>query len=258
MGKRRRANVAAAAAAAAAPDSNQPKKAKAVKKKEPTAEKEEKVEDDRKRCGWAGEYAGAGSQLYIEYHDNEWGRPCYDDVKLFEMLTLEGAQAGLSWATILKKRESYREAFRGFDPATVAEFTDEDVKRLLQPESGIVKHKGKILSTISNAKCALEAQEEFGSLSKMLWDYVPDGKPIVNEWKKMSEVPAKTAEAEAMCKGLKERGFKFVGPTICYAFMQAVGMVNDHVTDCFCYSLMETNDNDKAESAEDKEKDKEK
>ena len=178
------------------------------------------------RCGW-----GESFPEYMAYHDEEWGVPVHDDRLLFEFLVLEGAQAGLSWATILKKRENYRKAFAGFDIQRVAAFTDDDIERLLQ-DSGIVRNRLKIASAIKNAQGVLRIQDEFGSLGAFLWQFV-DGQPIQNGWGSMSEVPAETDESKAMSKALKKRGFNFVGPTICYAFMQAVGLVNDHITSCF-------------------------
>ncbi len=181
---------------------------------------------NKTRCGWCTD-----DPLYIDYHDKEWGVPVYDDQKLFEFITLEGAQAGLSWLTILKKREGYRKAFKNFDPKRCAKLTDKDVERLMQDES-IIRNRLKINSVITNAQAFLKIQTEFGSFSKYMWDWV-DGKPIVNSWDSLETVPAVTPLAEAMSKDLKKRGFKFLGPTIWYAHMQAVGMVNDHVTDCF-------------------------
>ncbi|BAX81379.1 DNA-3-methyladenine glycosylase I [Labilibaculum antarcticum] len=178
------------------------------------------------RCKWAGD-----DPLYCEYHDNEWGVPLHDDQMLFEFLILEGAQAGLSWITILRKRENYRKTFDNFDPNVVVNYTQEKVDELLQNE-GIIRNKLKITSAIKNAKAFLEVQEEFGSFDQYIWSFT-DGKTILNHWASMSEVPASTPESEAMSKDLKKRGFKFVGPTICYALMQATGMVNDHTTDCF-------------------------
>ncbi|HEU4438531.1 MAG TPA: DNA-3-methyladenine glycosylase I [Methylomirabilota bacterium] len=180
------------------------------------------------RCAWAD-----GGPLEIEYHDTEWGVPSRDDRHLFEMLVLEGAQAGLSWSTILRKREGYRKAFAGFDPAKVARF---DARRrvALMRDPGIVRNRLKIEATVINARAVLAVQEEHGSLAAYLWQFV-DGKPIRNAWTKMGQVPAETAESRAMSRALLDRGFRFVGPTICYAFMQATGMVNDHVTSCFRY-----------------------
>ena len=181
------------------------------------------------RCPWSG-----NDPLYRAYHDDEWGVPVHDDVRLFEMLTLEGAQAGLSWITILRKREAYRLAFKGFDPNVVAQFTGDDVERLML-DSCIVRNRAKVLSTVKNAARFLEVQAEFGSFDRFIWQFV-GGSPIQNRFREMQEIPAQTPESEAMSKVLKRRGFNFVGPTICYAFMQAVGMVNDHMIDCFRYS----------------------
>eukprot|EP00193_Tetraselmis_chui_P002533 CAMPEP_0177756658 /NCGR_PEP_ID=MMETSP0491_2-20121128/3228_1 /TAXON_ID=63592 /ORGANISM="Tetraselmis chuii, Strain PLY429" /LENGTH=223 /DNA_ID=CAMNT_0019272259 /DNA_START=267 /DNA_END=938 /DNA_ORIENTATION=- len=190
------------------------------------------------RCEWASEYAGAGSKEYIHYHDTEWGRPVHDDKILFEFLVLEGAQAGLSWATILKKRSAYRTAFKGFDIDAVTAFGDKEVEALLAPESGIVRHRGKIKSAINNAKLAQEIVKEHGSFSNYMWStFLPNGKPIVNKWTCLSQVPSKSDLSGEMSKTLKKRGFNFVGPTTCYSFMQAVGMVNDHIAGCFCYSI---------------------
>jgi DNA-3-methyladenine glycosylase I len=169
--------------------------------------------------------------LYVAYHDEEWGAPSHDDRHLFELLTLEGAQAGLSWLTILRKREGYRAAFAGFAPELVARFDGRRVERLLQ-DTGIVRNRLKVESAVNNAARVLEVQEELGSLSEYLWGFV-GGAPIVGRWRTVSEIPAETAEARAMSKDLKRRGFRFVGPTVCYAFMQATGLVNDHVTSCF-------------------------
>jgi len=167
----------------------------------------------------------------LAYHDEEWGVPSHDDRHLFEMLTLEGAQAGLSWSTILRKREGYRKAFAGFDPAKVARFGPKDVERLLA-DPGIVRNRLKVESTITNAGRVLEVQEELGSLDAYLWGFV-DGEPIVGGWRSLSELPAEPPLSKAISKDLKKRGFRFVGPTIVYAFMQAVGMVDDHTVDCF-------------------------
>lgn len=179
------------------------------------------------RCAWVSD-----DPLYIDYHDNEWGIPEYDSLKLFEMLILEGQQAGLSWITVLKKREHYRQVLHGFDPVKMAVYTDQDKERLLA-DPGIIRNKLKVNSFIENAKAYLAVSEE-QSFSDYIWAFV-DGKPITNQFATLSEVPAKTEIAETMSKALKKRGFKFVGPTICYAFMQATGMVNDHTTDCHCY-----------------------
>jgi DNA-3-methyladenine glycosylase I len=178
-----------------------------------------------RRCPWA-----QGEQ-YIAYHDREWGVPVHDDRLLFEFLVLEGAQAGLSWATILNKRDNYRAAFAGFDPALVARYGAKDRKRLLA-DAGIVRNRLKIDSAIQNAKSFLAVQQEFGSFDSYIWRFV-GGRPKQNSWRTMKDVPAKTTESDAMSKDLKQRGFRFVGSTICYAFMQAVGMVNDHLVDCF-------------------------
>jgi DNA-3-methyladenine glycosylase I len=180
-----------------------------------------------KRCEWV---VGADA-LYLEYHDREWGAPSHDDRHLFEMLVLEGAQAGLSWSTILRKRAGYRRAFADFDPAKVARFNARSVERLLA-DPGIVRNRAKVESAVTNAKRALDVQREFGSLDAFLWSFV-GGRPIVNGWRKLSEIPTETDESRAMSKDLKRRGFRFVGPTVCYAFMQAVGLVNDHEGDCF-------------------------
>ena len=180
----------------------------------------------RKRCAWPGD-----DPLYVAYHDEEWGVPVHDDRLLFEFLILEGAQAGLSWITILRKREAYRKAFSGFDPAKVARFNKAKIERLLR-DPGIVRNRLKVESAVSNARAFLRVQKEFGSFDRYIWEFV-GGKPIQNRWKSMGEIPAKTAESDAMSKDLKTRGFRFVGSTICYAHMQATGMVNDHATDCF-------------------------
>lgn len=167
----------------------------------------------------------------LAYHDEEWGAPAHDDRHLFEMLTLEGAQAGLSWSTILRKREGYRGLFAGFDPEVVSRFTPVDVERLLQ-DRAIVRNRLKVESTVLNAARVLEVQAELGSFDAYLWSFV-DGKPIVGNWRSLSELPAETELSRALSKDLKTRGFRFVGPTVCYAFMQAVGIVNDHSVDCF-------------------------
>ena len=182
---------------------------------------------DQTRCSWAK------TPIEIDYHDNEWGVPLHDDQKLFEFLILEGAQAGLSWVTILKKRPAYRQAFAGFEIAKVARFRAAKAGSLLG-NPGIVRNRLKIESAIRNAKATMTVQKEFGSLDAYLWQFV-DGKPIRNAWKNMEQVPATSEESDALSKDLKKRGFNFVGSTICYAFMQAVGMVNDHTTDCFRY-----------------------
>jgi len=180
-----------------------------------------------KRCNWPS------NDLSIRYHDEEWGKPLHDDRGLFEFLILEGAQAGLSWDTILRKRENYRKAFDGFDVNKVARYTDKKVEKLLQDE-GIIRNRLKIASAISNARAFLAVQNEFGSFDKYIWSFV-DGKPIVNRLKESSQVPAKTEVSDAISKDLKKRGFNFVGSTIMYAFMQATGMVNDHLVSCFRY-----------------------
>jgi DNA-3-methyladenine glycosylase I len=178
------------------------------------------------RCAWAG-----SDPLYQAYHDREWGVPVHDDRLLFEFLTLEGAQAGLSWITILRKREAYRAAFAGFDPAAVALFDGRKVAELLA-DPGIVRNRLKVESTITNARAFLEVQDEFGSFAAYQWGFV-DGRPVRNAWESMKDVPASTPASDAMSRDLKRRGFRFVGTTICYAHMQAVGMVNDHTVDCF-------------------------
>ena len=179
-------------------------------------------------CQWAGD-----DPLYIKYHDEQWGVPVHDDRELFEMLILEGAQAGLSWITILRKRESYRQAFDNFDPEVVAGYGESKIEELLQ-NPGIIRNRLKIRSAVQNAQAFLKVQEEFGSFDDYMWSFV-DHTPIQNAWKTMSELPASTPLSERFSKDLKARGFNFVGPTIVYAHMQAVGMVNDHTTDCFRY-----------------------
>jgi len=181
------------------------------------------------RCEWAGI-----DPLYVAYHDQEWGVPVYDDRLLFEFLVLEGMQAGLSWATILRKRENFRRAFDGFDPLKVAAYGEEKVAALLA-DSGIVRNRLKVRAAIENARAFLEVQREFGSITEYIWRFV-GGKPIVNAWRSVQEIPAQSAEAVEMSKDLIRRGFRFVGPTICYAHMQATGMVNDHVVSCFRYA----------------------
>ena len=180
------------------------------------------------RCGWAR------TEPNIPYHDTEWGVPLHDDHGLFEFLILEGAQAGLSWETILKKREAYRKAFDGFDPARVARYTAKKIERLMG-DAGIVRNRLKIESAVSNARAFLDVQKEFGSFDAYIWRFV-DGKPRVNAVRKMGDVQASTPQSDAMSKDLKKRGFRFVGTTICYAFMQATGLVNDHTVECFRYS----------------------
>ncbi len=180
------------------------------------------------RCPWAT------AEPNITYHDKEWGVPVHDDRVLFEFLTLEGAQAGLSWTTILKKRENYRKAFDGFRPERIARYNARDVRRLLR-DAGIVRNRLKIAATIENAKIFLSVRKEFGSFDAYLWSFV-GGKPIQNRWRRMANVPARTAESDEMSRDLQRRGFKFVGSTICYALMQAVGMVNDHLVTCTRYA----------------------
>jgi len=181
------------------------------------------------RCPWCGT-----DPLYMAYHDHQWGVPLHDDTRLFEMLTLEGAQAGLSWLTILRKRDGYRRAFAEFDIQKVAAFDDDDTVRLLA-DSGIVRNRLKIASAITNSRAVLDIQKQYGSLDNYLWSFV-DGVPIQNQWQTMAEIPARTQLSDTMSKELKRHGFRFVGSTICYAFMQATGMVNDHLTGCFCYN----------------------
>jgi len=178
------------------------------------------------RCGWP-----AKDPLYIRYHDREWGVPAHAERRLFEFLVLEGAQAGLSWITILRKRPAYRAAFAGFDPAAVARFGARDVRRLLA-DPGIVRNRMKIDAAIANARAVLAVRQEHGSFDRFIWSFT-DHRPIVNRWARLGDVPAETDASRAMSAALRKRGFRFVGPTICYAFMQAVGMVNDHVVDCF-------------------------
>lgn len=184
---------------------------------------------EHERCGWCGT-----DPLYVAYHDNEWGVPVFDDRTLFEFLILEGAQAGLSWSTILKKREGYRRAFDAFHPEKVARFNQQKIADLLD-DPGIVRNRLKVASAVSNARAFLEVRIEHGSFSDYIWSFV-DGEPIQNAWRSLSEVPATTPLAETISKDLKKRGFRFVGPTIVYAHMQATGMVNDHVVGCFRHS----------------------
>jgi DNA-3-methyladenine glycosylase I len=186
-----------------------------------------------KRCGWC-----VGKEIYEDYHDNEWGVPVHDDQKLFEMLILEGAQAGLSWITVLQKRENYRKLFAGFDFEKVAKFTDRKLEKLLE-NPGIIRNRLKVFGTRINAKCFIKVREEYGTFDQYIWQFV-DGKPLQNKFKTLKQVPASTTQSDLMSKNLKKRGFKFVGTTICYAFMQATGMVNDHVIDCFrCKQLLQ-------------------
>jgi len=183
---------------------------------------------DKKRCAWAG---SGTDPLMRRYHDEEWGVPVHDDRILFEFLILEGVQAGLSWQTVLLKRENYRRAFRDFDPDKVARFTGEDTGRLLS-DPGIIRNRLKVAAAVTNAKCVLKLRKEFGSFDAYIWQFT-GGRPIDHRIGSMGEIPATSPESDAMSADLKRRGFKFVGPTICYAFMQAVGMVNDHDTGCF-------------------------
>jgi DNA-3-methyladenine glycosylase I len=180
------------------------------------------------RCSWSG-----SDPVYVDYHDHEWGVPLHDDRALFEMLVLEGAQAGLSWITILRKREHYRRAFDDFDPRKVARYTPARIARLLQ-DPGIVRNRLKVAAAVNNARCFLEVQDEFGSFDTYVWQFV-DGRPCVNQWTSLKDIPPRTAQSDAMSRDLKARGFKFVGSTICYAHMQATGMVNDHLVGCFRY-----------------------
>ena len=182
------------------------------------------------RCSWPQ------TALDVAYHDTEWGVPVHDDHVLFEFITLEGAQAGLSWSTILRKRPNYRAAFAGFDPARVARFSAAKIERLLQ-DPGIVRNRLKVESTVSNARAFLAVQKEFTSFDAYVWRFA-EGQPIQNSWRSLGDVPARSAESDAMSKDLKRRGFRFTGSTICYAFMQAVGMVNDHVTTCFRHKTL--------------------
>ncbi len=188
---------------------------------------------DQKRCEW-----GTSSTLYIDYHDSEWGVPVHDDRTLFEFLILEGAQAGLSWSTILNKRQAYIQAFDNFEAAKVASYDDAKIQVLLA-NAGIVRNRLKIQAAIQNARSYLAVQDQFGSFDTYIWQFV-DGKSIQNSWKSLQEIPATTPESDAMSKELKKRGFTFVGSTICYALMQAVGMVNDHIVDCFRWRELQT------------------
>jgi len=186
-----------------------------------------------KRCSWC-----KGDSLYTAYHDTEWGVPVFDDRRLFEFLVLEGAQAGLSWLTVLRKRDGYRAAFAGFEPGRVARFTDRQLERLMA-DSGIVRNRLKISSVRTNAQAFLKVQEEFGSFCNYIWGFV-EGRPIQNRWRTQAQVPAQTALSQAISRDLKSRGFSFVGPTIVYAHMQATGMVNDHITGCFRHRELAT------------------
>ena len=183
----------------------------------------------KRRCAWAG-----SDPLYVRYHDREWGVPVHRDRKLFEMLVLEGAQAGLSWLTILRKRENYRRAFDRFDPQKIARYDRRRIERLLQ-DTGIVRNRAKVESAVANARAFLAIREEYGSFNRFVWRFV-DGAPKINRWRSPKQLLAKTDESTALSRELRRRGMNFVGPTICYAFMQAVGMVNDHTTDCFRYN----------------------
>lgn len=184
------------------------------------------------RCGWL-DAGGNAPDIYVRYHDEEWGVPVHNDRKLFELLILEGAQAGLSWLTILKKRDEYRKAYDDFVPEIIALYDDVKQQELMQ-NAGIVRNRLKIAASITNAAAFLEVQNEFGSFDQYIWGFV-DGKSIENSWKSLNDVPVTTSESDAMSKDLKKRGFKFIGSIICYAYMQATGMVNDHTTDCFRY-----------------------
>ncbi|MDR2117044.1 MAG: DNA-3-methyladenine glycosylase I [Planctomycetaceae bacterium] len=187
-----------------------------------------KNSDEIKRCGWCGT-----DLLYVRYHDEEWGRLITDDDKMFEFIVLEGAQAGLSWITILRKRENYRKAFAGFNVQKIAKFTDKKVDALMQ-NAGIIRNRKKIEAAISNARHFIEIQNEFGSFCNYLKSFLPNGKPIINHWKTLKEIPASTPLSDAISKDMKKRGFKFFGSTICYAHLQAAGYVNDHLVDCHC------------------------
>lgn len=192
----------------------------------------EKVKSSVSRCAWVKQ----DDQLYCHYHDHEWGVPVHDDQKLFEAIVLDTFQAGLSWLTILRKRENFRKAFEQFDAARIARFDDKKIEKLMNDE-GIIRNKLKIKAAVSNAQAFLKIREEFGTFDKYIWQFTK-GKTINNKWKHISEIPARSAESDAMSKDLVSRGFKFAGSTICYAFMQAVGMINDHTVDCFRYKQM--------------------
>jgi DNA-3-methyladenine glycosylase I len=183
---------------------------------------------EKPRCTWTGD-----DPLYIAYHDEEWGRPVHDDRRWFEKLVLEGMQAGLSWITILRKRENFREAFDNFDPKIVAVYDEGKIEALMQ-DAGIIRNRSKIKAAVSNARAFLEIQAEFGSFDAYIWKFI-GGEPRINHWPTLADVPAETEESREMSKALKKRGFKFVGPTICYALMQSCGMVNDHTLDCFLH-----------------------
>ena len=188
--------------------------------------------NEKTRCSWAGDLP-----IYIAYHDTEWGRPLHDDTKLFEMLILEGMQAGLSWITILKKRAAFREAFDGFDPHKVALYGEEKIEELMNNE-GIIRNRLKLNAAVTNARAFLEVAEKYGSFDQFLWSYV-NHTPIVGHWKSLGEMPATTPLSDQISKDLKKLGFRFVGSTIIYSFMQATGMVNDHITECFVYRELE-------------------
>jgi DNA-3-methyladenine glycosylase I len=187
--------------------------------------------ENTKRCAWV-----TSEQVYVDYHDLEWGIPVHDDIKLFEMLLLEGAQAGLSWITILKRRETYRKAYDNFDPIKIANWDNEKIEKLLL-DPGIIRNRLKVKAAKINAKAFLQISEEFGSFDAFIWSFT-GGDTLQNNWKNISQIPATTLESDAMSKELKKRGFKFTGSTICYAFMQAVGMVNDHTKDCFRHTIL--------------------
>ena len=184
------------------------------------------------RCPWA-----TSDPVYVAYHDEEWGVPLHDDRRLFEMLVLEGAQAGLSWLTILKRRDAYRRAFDGFDPRVVARYGEPEIARLLA-DSGIIRNRLKVRAAVTNARAFLDVQAEFGSFDRYIWNVV-DGRPLQNAWQQLTDIPARTALSDTLSKDLKRRGFSFVGSTICYAHMQATGMVNDHLVDCFRYRAVQ-------------------
>lgn len=188
------------------------------------------IGSDLPRCAWVP----MNDPLYVDHHDREWGKPAHDERTLFEFLILEGAQAGLSWKTVLHKRIEYRNAFHGFDPDTVAGFGEKEVEDLLE-NPGIIRNRLKINAAVSNARALIRVREEFGAFDSYIWEFVK-GEPVINKWASITEVPAKTLLSDRMSKDLSKRGFKFVGSTICYSFMQAVGMVNDHTTGCFRYS----------------------
>lgn len=183
---------------------------------------------EKRRCAWAGDIP-----IYVDYHDHEWGRPVHDDIRLFELLILEGMQAGLSWITVLKKREAFRQTFDGFDPGKVALYDEAKIQELLE-NKGIIRNRLKLNAAVTNAGAFLEVQKKYGSFDAFIWSYV-NHTPIQNHWESMAEVPATTALSDQISKDLKKLGFRFVGSTIIYAFMQSMGMVNDHVTDCFVY-----------------------